>query len=229
MATQAKEWKRAPVTTLTLPSGNQMDVRPVDMMSLVMSDNYTQIPNGLLEQISRQFNGSSADRELTCHSGMRLPDKGEPVQQGQGRDMVRGRVIDVRGEADLFTITVSLFSGKAFKVVEGDDFASTIRFGGANQAVLLADTEARWKPSATDFPQMGKFTKLIVCSAAVSPRLVETVTDPDTQLAYDDLTSDDRTFIFEWAMPSEVRPAEVFPQGQATGLPVTPDVQGIPA
>ncbi len=228
MATRPNEWKQPAVVTLTLPSGNQVDVRPPDIMSLVLSDQYTEIPNGMLEQVSRQFSGNSADREITCHSGLRLPDVGEPVQQGSGASMVRGRVVSVRGEADFFVATVSLLMGSQFKYDPENAMTSAIRFGGNNQAVLVRDAEARWKPTAQEFPQMGRFTRLIVCSAVVEPKIVETVAYPEKELAYSSLSSEDRQFIFEWAMPTEeVRPAEKFSQEPSTNLPAAPDVQGI--
>jgi hypothetical protein len=228
MATRPNAWPQPETTTLTLPSGGEIDARQPDIMSLVMSDNYTQIPNGLLEQVSRRFSGQSADRELVCHSGLRLPDAGEPVQQGQGRDMVRGRVVSARGEADFFKVTVSLLMGSQFNIDPLTPNGTMIRFGGANQAVIIEDNEAKWQPKPEDFPRLGAFTRLIVCAAAVSPKLVETVTDPETELAYSRLSSADRDFIFAWAMPSEVRPAETFPQEPPTNLPAAPHVRAVP-
>jgi hypothetical protein len=140
--------------------------------------------------------------------------------------MIRGRVVSARGEADFFKVTVSLLMGSAFRIDPAGE--SMIRFGGANQAVLVQDTEAKWQPKPEDFPRLGAFTRLIVCAAAVAPKLVEAVTDAETELAYSRLSSADRDFIFTWAMPSEVRPAETFPQEPATNLPAAPHVRAVP-
>lgn len=200
MATNPANWRAAEAVELTLPSQNTIAVRPVDMAGLVLSSENGAIPNQLLQQISDSFSGATPDRELICHSGTRLPSRGEPVLQGD----VRGRVVDAEGTDEMFVVRVAMLAGTKFE-------AGTIRFGGINNATVQSESAAKWKPKLEDLPQMGEFINLICRTASVSPKLVKEVTDPETELLVTRLSQADRMFIFNWAMPSEVHPAATFP------------------
>ena len=202
MATKASLWQEPASFELGLPSGNAIEVRPVDMAGLVLSSENGSIPNQLLQQISDSFSGATPDRELICHSGTRLPSKGEPVLQGD----VRGRVVDAEGTDEMFTVRVAMLAGTKFE-------AGVIRFGGINNATVQSESAAKWRPKLEDLPQMGEFINLICRTASVSPKLVKEVVDPENELLVTRLSQADRMFIFNWAMPSEVHPAATFPAG----------------
>jgi hypothetical protein len=219
----AFHWIEDPTTELILPSANKIQVRQVDMMALVMSADNEAIPNGLLEQISSQMSGQQPDIELECHSGVRLPSRGEPAMQG----VLRGKVVDVTGNEERFTVRVSMASSGKFTPGE-------IRFGGNSVATLESVQDYQWRIGGGDaeqarreLPQLGNFINLIVRAASVSPKLVKEVTEPETQWPVDRVTQADKMMIFNWAMPREVRPAGTFPQKPAAGVAVTPDVQGV--
>lgn len=218
-------WNDDPTTTLELSNKNSMQVREVDMMALVMSSDNQDIPNGLLEQISAQLSGAAPDQELVCHSGLRLPIRGEPVMQGS----LRGSVVDVTGDEEHFTVRVSVPSGVQFKPGE-------VRFGGMSVATIESVRDWQWRIGAGDadrarreLPELGGFIDLIVRTASVMPKAVKEVVDPETEIDIKRLKQADKMTIFNWAMPHEVRPAGTFPQKQAAGVAAAPDVQGIPA
>ncbi len=215
----AFSWIEEPVVALKLPSGNTVKVKRPDLLDLVMSDQAGAIPDTLLQQISDSFSGNAKDRELVCHSftGDTLPGKGEPVVQGQ----VRGRVVEAVGDNEQFRVTVSMLTEGSFKVGE-------VRFGGIRLATVAQEGEARWRPAAQDLPKFGEFIRLMVKASTVEPRMVDVVTDPETELALSRMTSADKMAIFQWGMPQEVRPAGKFPEEPAAGVAATYDVQAIP-
>lgn len=218
MGTNPSQWIDPEVETLTLANGNTIDGRPVDMVALVMSAENKAIPNQLLQQISNSFTGATPDRELICQGANELPIRGEPVQQGD----VRGRVVDVIGLPDSFVVKVAMIGGTAFQ-------PGPVRFGGIRNAMIERDQEAQWRPNLEELPQMGEFINLICRAWSVFPKLVNEVTDPQTQLLISRISQQDRLKIFNHAMPQEVRPAAMFPEGPAAGVAAAPDVQGIPA
>lgn len=217
-------WIEDPTTEVSLPSGNTIKLRTVDMMALVMSAENAAIPNGLLEQISGQLSGQAPDQELVCHSGApRLPNRGEPCSQGQ----LRGTVIDVTGTEEAFTIRVSVPSGQPFK-------AGEIRFGGICNATVQSVSQWAWRIGGGDaekarkeLPELGNFINLIVRAASVEPKLVNEVLDADTEWPIAKVSQADKMVIFNWAMPREVRPAGTFPEGPTAGVAAAPDLQGI--
>jgi len=217
-------WHDDPTTKLPLSNDNAIEVRTVDLVALVMSSDNEAIPNGLLEQISASLSGQSPDMELTCHSGVRLPIRGEPCIQGS----IRAKVVDVTGDEAAFTVRVSMLSGGTFKPGE-------IRFGGMSNAMLESAREYQWRIGGGDadqarkeLPQLGSFIDLVVRAASVSPKLVKEVVDPETELDIKRVKQIDKMTIFNWAMPREVRPAGTFPQEPAASVAPALDVQGIP-
>lgn len=217
MGTSPRDWKKPPTHTLKLPSGNEIEVQQIELVGLVLSDDNADIPNSLLAQISNQFSGQSPDVELFCYGGLGLPGRGDPVEQ----DETRGQVVDVRGTAESFVITVSVIGGKGFTT-------GPVRFGGMNQATIQAHQEARLKlNSASDLAEFSSFVNLVARAASVYPKLVKEVKDPDTEILDTAVAIQDRMAIFYWAMPSEVHPAGAFPEEPAAGVAATSDVQGI--
>lgn len=219
----AIHWVDDPTEKLALSSGNTIEVRAVDIMSLVMSADNDAIPNGLLEQISAQLSGQSPDQELTCHSGLRLPGRGEPITQG----LIRGKVVDVTGTEESFTARVSMVAGTRFTPGE-------IRFGGNSVAMLESARDYQWRIGGGDaekarkeLPELGNFIDLIVRAASVSPKLVKEVIDPETEVAISRVKQADKMLIFNWAMPREVRPAGTFPQEPTASLAPAPDLQAV--
>ena len=219
----AYQWNDDPTEILTLSNDNQVEVRQVDLPGLVMSAGNEDIPNGLLEQVSANLSGQAPDLMLTCHSGVKLPERHEPVTQG----LVRARVVDVMGDKENFTVRVALLAGKTFTPGE-------IRFGGINMATLASVDDYAWRLGDGDpdkareqMPKVLKFIELIVRAASVKPKFVVEVTDPETEVALSRLKLEDKMKIFNWAMPREVRPAGTFPQRPAAGVAAAPDVQGL--
>jgi len=217
-------WHDDPTTKLDLSKGNSIEVAEVDMLALVMSADNEDIPNGLLEQISAQLSGQAPDQEIVCHSGVRLPMRGEPVVQGK----VRGTVVDVSGTEEQFTARVSIPSGAALEA------GKEIRFGGNSVAMLESVRPWTWRIGGGDankareeLPQMGNFINLIVRAASRMPKVVNEVTDPETEISIKRLKSADKMIIFNWAMPREVRPAGTFPQESAASVAAASDVQGV--
>ena len=86
---------------------------------------------------------------------------------------------------------------------------------------------AEWKPGQKDLPQMGKFIKRIVQVAALNPRIVDVVSNPDDEVAWEDVEQADRMKIFNWAMPAEVQAAGQFPQKPGANLELALDVQPV--
>jgi len=214
MATRPSEWAQPATIELTLPSGNVVEVRPIDLIGLMMSSENQSIPNGLLEQIGRQISGLAPDRELVCHSGLRLPDVGEPVSQG----LNRGLVVTAKGNEQYFVATVSMQAGDKFEVGE-------IRFGGMNAAIVESERAKKWTladeeggDTAGVLRDMGAFIDLIARAAAVNPRWVTEVQNPDEEILISRVSKADRMFVFGWAMPSEVRPASTFPAESTASL-----------
>jgi len=219
----AFNWNDDPTEKLLLSNNNSMEVRPIDMMALVMSSDNQDIPNGLLEQISAQLSGQAPDQELVCHSGLRLPMRGEPAMQKS----LRGNVVDVTGDEEHFTVRVSVPSGIPFQPGE-------IRFGGMSMATVESVNQWQWRIGAGDaerarqeLPELGGFIDLIVRAASVMPKVVKEVVDPETEIDIKRVKQADKMVIFNWAMPHEVRPAGTFPEEPAAGVAAAPDVQGI--
>lgn len=218
-------WNDEPTETLQLSNNNSIQVAPVDIMGLVLSSENGDIPNGLLEQLSAQLSGQAPDQELVCHSGVRLPIRGEPVIQGT----IRGSVVDVTGNEEHFTVRVSVPTGVAFQADK------EVRFGGISVAMVESVKPWAWRigggdveQARKDLPELGNFIDLIVRAASVLPKVVKEVIDPETEISIKRLKQIDKMTIFNWAMPREVRPAGTFPQEPAAGVVITPDVQGIP-
>lgn len=217
-------WIDEPTEVLSLPSGNKITAKSVDLLGLIFSAENDSVPNGLLEQLSAQLSGQAVDRELLCVKGYRIPQPGEPVEQGQ----VRGTVVSATGVNEQFTVRVSMITTGEFKTGE-------LRFGGMNVAMLEENREWGWRigngdveQARKELPQMGAFIEMICRAAAVMPKLVKEVTDPETEMAISRMGAKDRMALFQWAMPREVRPASMFPQEQAAGLASTSDVQAVP-
>jgi len=218
-------WNDDPVEVLQLTNNNTIQVSAVDIQALVMSADNKAIPNGLLEQLSAQLNGQAPDQEINCHSGVRLPMRGEPVVQGT----VRGTVVDVSGTEERFTARVSVPSGAALQA------GKEIRFGGNSVAML--ESVRPWtfrigggdaEKLRQDLPEYGEFINLVVRSASRMPKVVNEVTDPETEIDIKRLKLVDKMIILNWAMPREVRPAGTFPQEPATSVAAAPDVQVVP-
>lgn len=216
-------WNDDPIETLELTNKNSIQVQAIDLIGLAMSNDNQDIPNGLLEQLSAQLNGQAPDQELTCHSGVRLPIRGEPVMQGT----VRGSVVDVTGTEEHFTVRVSVPSGIPFK-------AGEVRFGGISVAMVESVREWQWRLDTDNIEQarlgltdFGKFMDLIVRAASVMPKIVNEVVDPETEIDIKRLKQVDKMIIFKWAMPREVRPAGTFPQEPSAGVAAAPDMQGV--
>lgn len=219
----AFNWNDDPTEKLLLSNNNSMEVRPIDMMALVMSSDNQDIPNGLLEQISAQLSGQAPDQELVCHSGLRLPMRGEPAMQKS----LRGNVVDVTGDEEHFTVRVSVPSGIPFQPGE-------IRFGGMSMATVESVNQWQWRIGAGDaerarqeLPELGGFIDLIVRAASVMPKVVKEVVDPETEIDIKRVKQADKMVIFNWAMPHEVRPAGTFPEEPAAGVAAAPDVQTV--
>ncbi len=208
---------------MPLPSGNTVKVKPVDLMGLIMSGDNASIPNGLLDQLSAQLSGQAPDRELVCVDGYQLPQPGEPCEQGA----IRGTVVSATGTVDRFTVRVSMISAGTIQPGE-------VRFGGMNMAKVRESRQWTWRlgdgdpqKAREELPQMGALIELIVRAAVVEPRLVVEVNDPETELAIQRVSSVDRMAIFQWAMPTEVRPAGSFPAKPAAGVAAASDVQNV--
>ena len=217
-------WNDEKTTTLHLTNDNSIEVADVDLIGLVMSADNQDIPNDLLMQISAQLSGQAPDQELVCHTGTRLPMRGEPVVQGA----VRGNVVDVTGTVERFTVRVSIPSGTPLQA------GKEIRFGGNSVAMLESVKPWAWQPGGGDIdkarkelPEFGNFMNLIVRAASRMPKIVKEVSDPDTEISINRVNSTDKMIIFKWAMPHEVRPAGTFPQEPSAGVAAAPDVQGI--
>lgn len=216
-------WHDDPVETLELTNKNIIQVKAIDLIGLAMSSENQDMPNGLLEQLSAQLNGQAPDQELVCHSGLRLPMRGEPVVQGS----LRGNVVDVTGNEEHFKVRVSVPSGVQFKPGE-------VRFGGMSAATIENVKEWQWRIDNDSIEQarlglatFGGFLDLIVRTASVMPKVVNEVADPETEIDIKRLKQIDKMIIFKWAMPHEVRPAGTFPQEPAAGVVITPDVQSV--
>lgn len=219
----AFHWNDDPTETLELSNKNSIQVQSIDLIGLAMCSDNQDIPNGMLEQLSAQLNGQAPDQELTCHSGLRLPIRGEPVMQGN----LRGSVVDVTGTEERFTVRVSVPSGTPFK-------AGEVRFGGMSVAMIESIREWQWRLDTDNIEQarlglaeFGNFLNLIVRAASVMPKVVNEVVDPETEIDINRLKQVDKMIIFKWAMPREVRPAAMFPEEPAASLAAAPDVQGI--
>lgn len=215
-------WNDDPVEVLQLSNNNTIQVAAVDIQALVMSADNKSIPNGLLEQLSAQLNGQAPDQELVCHSGVDLPLRGDPVLQGA----VRGHVVDVSGDKEHFTVRVSVPSGVAFQA------GKEVRFGGIRVAMVEAVRPWVYRIGGgdaeklrQDLPEYGEFINLVVRSASWMPKVVNEVTDPETEIDIKRLKLVDKMIILNWAMPREVRPAGTFPQEPAAGVAAAPDMQ----
>src|SRR5262249_13797049 len=153
-------------------------------------------------EIAATFTGQVPDRELVCVKGYQLPIRGEPCSQGD----VRGKVVDVTGVVENFTVRISMLSVGRFQPGE-------LRFGGMNMAIIEAEREYHWhvssdiKQARKDIPQLGGFINTMVKAASVNPKLVDVVTDPETEWPISKVDQMDKMFIFSKVMPREVRPA----------------------
>lgn len=221
-------WNDSPTEKFKLPSGNEIELGEIDIPALIMSTDNAVIPNDLLLQISTSISGQKPDRVLTCQSATRLPSKGEPVTQDIVGNNIRGKVVDVQGDIEQFTVRVSMVTSGTFEA------GKEIRFGGSSVATLVEEKEYRWSIGGGDplkardeLPELGNFISMIARAAAKMPKLVTEVQDPETELDIKRVSFNDRLAIFYRVMPQEVRPAATFPEKPAPGVAAAPDVQGV--
>lgn len=217
-------WIEPDTFEVSLPSGNVIKkAQLVDVMAIMMSADNQFVPNGLLIQVSDQISGKTPDVELTCTSGLKMPEKNEPVSQGN----IRGTVVSSEGSLDRFKVRIAMVAGTNFALGE-------VRFGGMNMAVVESIGRWQWRPGNGDatlarveMPQLGSFINLIVKSGCVEPQVVDEVTDPETQIPISKLTQMDKLAIFMRCSPKEVRPAATFPVQPTASVASAPDVQSV--